>query len=142
MSTRGLRIVLELPGPAAVAAAVGSGLGIGLVPQSIARLFVGQVAAVRIEGFSLVQHVYIIRDRKALNSPAVSAWWKFVEGKVGAIRESPAELAAEPAASQPDVPSARTVPGSPKPRQRPAPDPLLGQIPTDSPTERVVGSQA
>ena len=41
LSTRILRVVLELPGPAAVTAAVAQGLGIGLVPQSMARLFVG-----------------------------------------------------------------------------------------------------
>ncbi len=82
LNTRDLRVVVEVPDPAAVACAVAEGLGVGLVPQSIARRFVGQVVAVRIEGFTLTQHVYLIRDRKALNSPAVGAWWKFVEGKV------------------------------------------------------------
>jgi hypothetical protein len=81
LSTRDLRVVLEVPGPASVAAAVADGLGIGLVPQSVARLFVGQIVPVRVEGLALVQHVYLIRDRKALNSPAVGAWWQFVEGK-------------------------------------------------------------
>jgi DNA-binding transcriptional LysR family regulator len=81
LSTRDLRVVLEVPGPVPVAAAVADGLGIGMVPQSIARRFVGQVAPVRVEGLALVQHVYLIRDRKALNSPAVGAWWQFVEAK-------------------------------------------------------------
>lgn len=81
LSVRDMRVVLEVPEPAAVAGAVAEGLGIGLVPQSIARRFVGQVVPVRIDGLSLIQHVYLIRDRKALNSPAVAAWWKFVESK-------------------------------------------------------------
>ncbi len=83
LTIRDLRVVLELPDPTAVACAVAEGLGVGLVPLSIARRFVGQVYPLRIEGFSLAQHVYLIHDRKALHSPAVSAWWKFVDGKVG-----------------------------------------------------------
>lgn len=82
-STRDLRVVLELPGPMAVACAVAEGLGVGLVPQSIARRLIDQVVPVRIEGFSLTQHVYLIHDRKALHSPAVGAWWKFITSKVG-----------------------------------------------------------
>jgi DNA-binding transcriptional LysR family regulator len=82
LSTRDLRVVLEVPDPATVACAVAEGLGIGLVPQSIARRFVGQVVPVRIEGFTLAQHVYLIRDRKALHSPAVGVWWRFISGKV------------------------------------------------------------
>jgi DNA-binding transcriptional LysR family regulator len=81
MSTRELRVVLEVPDPASVASAVAEGLGVGLVPLSVARRFVGQVVPVRVEGMTLTQHVYLVRDRKALNSPAVTAWWKFVEGK-------------------------------------------------------------
>jgi DNA-binding transcriptional LysR family regulator len=81
LNTRDLRVALEVPDPASVACAVAEGLGVGLVPQSIARRFVGQVVPVRIEGFTLNQHVYLVRDRKALNSPAVAAWWKFVDGK-------------------------------------------------------------
>jgi DNA-binding transcriptional LysR family regulator len=83
LSIRDMRVVLELPDPTAVACAVAEGLGVGLVPLSIARRFVGQVFPLRIEGFSLAQHVYLIHDRKALHSPAVSAWWKFVDNKVG-----------------------------------------------------------
>jgi DNA-binding transcriptional LysR family regulator len=83
LTIRDMRVVLELPDPTAVACAVAEGLGVGLVPLSIARRFVGQVYPLRIEGFSLAQHVYLIHDRKALHSPAVSAWWKFVDGKVG-----------------------------------------------------------
>jgi DNA-binding transcriptional LysR family regulator len=83
MSTRDLRVVLELPSPMSVACAVAEGLGIGIVPQSIARRLVGQVVPVRIDGFSLSQHVYLIHDRKALHSPAVGAWWRFVSEKVG-----------------------------------------------------------
>lgn len=82
VTTRDLRVVLELPGPAAVACAVAEGLGVGLVPQSIARRFVGQVFPLRIEGFSLAQHIYLIHDRKALHSPAVGAWWKYIESKM------------------------------------------------------------
>jgi DNA-binding transcriptional LysR family regulator len=78
MTTRDLRVVLEVPSPVAVAFAVSEGIGVGLVPQSVARRFVGQVIPVRIEGFTLAQHVYLIHDRKALHSPAVQAWWKFV----------------------------------------------------------------
>ena len=91
LSTRDLRIVLEVPDPAGVACAVAEGIGIGLVPQSMARRFVGQVVSVRIEGFVLTQHVYLVRDRKALNSPAVSAWWKFVESKAGQHTEDKPE---------------------------------------------------
>jgi DNA-binding transcriptional LysR family regulator len=83
ISTRDLRVVLELPGPMAVACAVAEGLGIGLVPQSIARRLIGQVVPVRIEGFTLNQHVYLIHDRKSLHSPAVAVWWKFINSKVG-----------------------------------------------------------
>lgn len=82
LSTRDLHIALEVPGPAAVACAVAEGLGVGLVPQSIARRFIGQVVPLRIEGFALAQHVYLVHDRKALHSPAAEAWWKFIEGKV------------------------------------------------------------
>ncbi|HET6312541.1 MAG TPA: LysR family transcriptional regulator [Chloroflexia bacterium] len=82
LTIRDMHVVLELPDPTAVACAVAEGLGVGLVPLSIARRFVGQVFPLRIEGFSLAQHVYLIHDRKALHSPAVSAWWKFVDGKV------------------------------------------------------------
>lgn len=82
LTIRDLHIVLELPGPAAVACAVAEGLGLGLVPLSIARRFVGQVFPLRIEGFSLAQHVYLIHDRKALHSPAVGAWWKYIEAKM------------------------------------------------------------
>ncbi len=83
LNTRDLRVVLEVPGPAAVAFAVAEGLGIGLLPQSVARRFIGQVVPLRIEGFSLEQHVYLIHDRKALHSPAVGAWWKFINSMVG-----------------------------------------------------------
>jgi DNA-binding transcriptional LysR family regulator len=82
ISVRDLKVVLELPSPMAVACAVAEGLGVGLVPQSIARRLVGQVVPVRIEGFSLVQHIYLVHDRKALHTPAVSAWWKFIESHV------------------------------------------------------------
>jgi DNA-binding transcriptional LysR family regulator len=85
LSIRDMRVVLELPDPTAVACAVAEGLGVGLVPLSIARRFVGQVFPLRIEGFSLAQHVYLIHDRKALHSPAVSAWWKFVDNKVAKL---------------------------------------------------------
>jgi DNA-binding transcriptional LysR family regulator len=88
-STRDLRVVLELPGPMAVACAVAEGLGVGLVPQSVARRLVDQVIPVRIEGFSLTQHVYLIHDRKALHTPAVGAWWKYITGKVGQQRPLP-----------------------------------------------------
>lgn len=83
ITTRDLRVVLELPSPMSVACAVAEGLGVGLVPQSIALRFVGQVVPVRIEGFTLNQHVYLIHDRKALHSSAVGAWWKFINSKVG-----------------------------------------------------------
>lgn len=82
INTRDLRIVLELPSPVAVACAVAEGIGVGLVPQSVARRFVGQVVPVRMEGFTLAQHVYLIHDRKALHSPAVQAWWKFIGSTV------------------------------------------------------------
>jgi DNA-binding transcriptional LysR family regulator len=88
VSVRDLRIVLELPGPMAVACAVAEGIGVGLVPHSIARTFIGQVVPVRIEGFTLVQHVYLIRDRKALHSPAVQAWWKFVNSRTSQARQT------------------------------------------------------
>ncbi|MDQ6693247.1 MAG: LysR family transcriptional regulator [Chloroflexota bacterium] len=84
LTTRDLHVVLEVPDPTAVACAVAEGLGIGFVPQSIARRFVGQVATVRVDGFNMSHHVYLIHDRKALHSPAVAAWWKFIEGKLGA----------------------------------------------------------
>jgi DNA-binding transcriptional LysR family regulator len=83
LTTRDLRIALELPNPMSVACAVAEGLGVGFVPQSIARRLVGQVVPVRVEGLTLSQHVYLIHDRKALHSPAVEAWWKFVGAKVG-----------------------------------------------------------
>jgi DNA-binding transcriptional LysR family regulator len=88
-STRDLRVVLELPGPMAVACAVAEGLGVGLVPQSVARRLIGQVIPVRIEAFSLAQHVYLIHDRKALHTPAVGAWWKYITSKVGQQRPVP-----------------------------------------------------
>lgn len=83
LSTRDLRIVLELPNPMAVACAVAEGVGVGLVPQSIARRMVGQVVPVRIESFTLSQHVYLIHDRKALRNPAVDAWWRFISAQLG-----------------------------------------------------------
>jgi DNA-binding transcriptional LysR family regulator len=83
ITTRDLRVVLELPSPMSVACAVAEGVGVGLVPQSIALRFVGQVVPVRIDGFALNQHVYLIHDRKALHSSAVGAWWKFINSKVG-----------------------------------------------------------
>jgi DNA-binding transcriptional LysR family regulator len=93
---RDLRIVLELPGPMAVACAVAEGIGVGLVPWSIAMRFIGQVVPVRIEGFELVQHVYLIRDRKALHSPAVQAWWKYINSRTGQARQpAPAPKEAE-----------------------------------------------
>jgi DNA-binding transcriptional LysR family regulator len=67
----------------AVACAVAEGMGVGLVPQSVARRLIGQVIPVRIEAFSLTQHVYLIHDRKALHTPAVGAWWKYINSKVG-----------------------------------------------------------
>lgn len=91
LTIRDLHVALELPGPAAVACAVAEGLGVGLVPQSIARRFVGQVFPLRIEGFSFAQHVYLIHDRKALHSPAVGVWWKFVEAKIGKQTEQHTE---------------------------------------------------
>lgn len=78
ITARDLRIVLEVPSPMAVACAVAEGIGVGLVPQSVARRFIGQVTQVRMEGFTLDQHVYLIHDRKALHSPAVQAWWKYI----------------------------------------------------------------
>jgi len=83
LTTRDLRIVLEVPSPVAVACAVAEGIGVGLVPHSIAMRFVGQVVPVRIEGFTLAQHVYLIHDRKALHSPAVQAWWKYINSIAG-----------------------------------------------------------
>ena len=82
-NTRDLRTVMEVPSPMAVVCAVAQGAGIGLVPQSVARLMVGQVVPVRIEGFSLAQHAYLINDRKAMPTPATVAWWKFVGAKTG-----------------------------------------------------------
>lgn len=96
LSIRDMRVVLELPDPTAVACAVAEGLGVGLVPFSIARRFVGQVFPLRIEGFSLAQHVYLIHDRKALHSPAVSAWWKFVDNKVAKLAHVEAQVESEP----------------------------------------------
>jgi len=95
LSTRDLKIVLELPSPMAVACAVAEGLGVGLVPQSIARRFVGQVVPVRLDGLTLNQHVYLIHDRKALHSAAVGAWWKYINAKVGqrATRDQEEQLA-------------------------------------------------
>jgi DNA-binding transcriptional LysR family regulator len=90
VSMRDLRVVLELPGPMAVACAVSEGIGVGLVPQSIAMRFIGQVVPVRIENFTLTQHVYLIRDRKALHSPAVQAWWKYVNSRTGQARTAAA----------------------------------------------------
>ena len=81
LSVRDLKVVLELPSPMAVACAVAEGLGVGFVPQSIARRLVGQVVPVRIEGFSLTQHIYLVHDRKALHTPAVNAWWQFIESR-------------------------------------------------------------
>ncbi|MEO8288799.1 MAG: LysR family transcriptional regulator [Chloroflexota bacterium] len=86
ISTRDLRVVLEMPGPMAVGCAVAEGLGVGFVPQSVAHRLIGQVIPVRIEGFSLTQHLYLIHDRKALHTPAVVAWWKFITSKVGQQR--------------------------------------------------------
>ncbi len=82
-NTRDLHVVLELPNPMAVACAVADGAGVGLVPQSIARRMIGQVVPVKIEGFNLSQHVYLIHDRKALHTPAVGAWWKYIATKMG-----------------------------------------------------------
>jgi DNA-binding transcriptional LysR family regulator len=82
-STRDLRIVLEVPTPMGVACAVAQGAGVGIVPQSVARLMVGQVVPVRIEGISLFQHAYLINDRKAMSTPATVAWWKFIADKTG-----------------------------------------------------------
>jgi DNA-binding transcriptional LysR family regulator len=82
-NTRDMRVVLELPNPMAVACAVANGAGVGLVPQSIARRLTGQVAPVRIEGFNLSQHIYLIHDRKALHAPAVGAWWNYIQSKLG-----------------------------------------------------------
>src|SRR5688572_5168344 len=96
VSMRDLRVVLELPGPMAVACAVSEGIGVGLVPQSIALRFIGQVVPVRIESFTLAQHVYLIRDRKALHSPAVQAWWKYVNSRTSQARTAAAASAAAP----------------------------------------------
>lgn len=122
LTTRDLKIVLELPGPGSVASAVAEGIGIGLVPQSIARRFVGQVVPVRIEGFTLAQHVYLIRDRKALASPAVTAWWKFVESKAGSQGDGKADPEGEQSASEAspnkDGPRRSLPKGEPIPRSR------------------------
>jgi hypothetical protein len=51
-----------------------------------------------------VQHVYLIRDRKALTSPAVGAWWNYVEqiSAQGVPDETPpSEHDAAQAAGQP-----------------------------------------
>jgi DNA-binding transcriptional LysR family regulator len=82
-NTRDLRIVMEVPTPMAVACAVAQGIGAGIVPLSVARLMVGQVVPVRIEGFTLFQHAYLINDRKAMPTPATVAWWKFIAAKTG-----------------------------------------------------------
>ena len=114
-STRDLRVVLELPGPMAVACAVAEGLGVGLVPQSVARRLIGQVIPVRIEAFSLAQHVYLIHDRKALHTPAVGAWWKYIVSKVGQQRPVPEheeEADEAPAAPEEITTSARRLVGS------------------------------
>lgn len=87
-NTRDLRVVMELPNPMAVACAVADGVGVGLIPQSIARRMIGQVASVRIEGFNLSQHVYLIQDRKALHTPAVGAWWKYIGEAMGGKKPS------------------------------------------------------
>jgi DNA-binding transcriptional LysR family regulator len=102
-STRDLRVVLELPGPMAVACAVAEGLGVGLVPQSVARRLIDQVIPVRIEGFSLTQHVYLIHDRKALHTPAVGAWWKYITSKVGQQRPLPDPDQEEQSMPMPEV---------------------------------------
>jgi DNA-binding transcriptional LysR family regulator len=114
-STRDLRVVLELPGPMAVACAVAEGLGVGLVPQSVARRLIGQVIPVRIEAFSLTQHVYLIHDRKALHTPAVGAWWKYITSKVGQQRpvpENEEETEETVAAPEQVAPTARGLVGS------------------------------
>lgn len=103
LSTRDLHIVLELPEPSGVAIAVAEGIGVGLVPLSTARRFVGQVVPLRIEGFALSQHVYLIRDRKALNSPAVAAWWKFIEARASK-EDKPSPPAREAASLMEDAP--------------------------------------
>jgi DNA-binding transcriptional LysR family regulator len=105
-NTRDLRVVLELPTPMAVACAVAEGLGVGLVPQSIARRLIGQVVPVRIDSFALAQHIYLIHDRKALHTPAVGAWWKFISSKVGQQKPVP-EHEEEPEDAQPH--SVKTV---------------------------------
>jgi DNA-binding transcriptional LysR family regulator len=107
--------VLELPGPMAVACAVAEGLGVGLVPQSVARRLIGQVIPVRIEAFSLTQHVYLIHDRKALHTPAVGAWWKYITSKVGQQRpvpENEEETEETVAAPEQVAPTARGLVGS------------------------------
>lgn len=104
LTVRDLRVVLELPSPMCVACAVAEGIGVGLVPRSIANRLVGQVVPVRVEGFSLAQHVYLVRDRKALHSPAVNAWWKFVESKV----TKDAEIGEQGGAASPETTSQPT----------------------------------
>jgi DNA-binding transcriptional LysR family regulator len=84
-NTRDLRIVLELPSPMAVACAVAQGMGVGIVTQSVARMMVGQLVPLRIEGFSLSQHAYTINDRKAMPTPATVAWWKYIADKTGQV---------------------------------------------------------
>lgn len=107
-NTRDLRVVLELPNPMAVACAVADGVGVGLVPQSVARRMIGQIAPVRIEGFNLSQHVYLIQDRKALHAPAVGAWWKYIAGATGNQKsssesEEDQEVEVEPEEKRPTV---------------------------------------
>jgi DNA-binding transcriptional LysR family regulator len=116
ISTRDLRVVLELPSPMAVACAVAEGIGVGLVPQSVALRFVGQVVPIRIDGFTLAQHVYLIHDRKALHSPAAQAWWKFISAATSnkssqaqpAVKEQVIEPIVEPTAEPMDL--SKTLP--------------------------------
>lgn len=114
LNTRDLRVVLEVPDPAAVAFAVAEGVGLGLVPQSIAHRFIGQVVPVRVEGLTLAQHVYLIRDRKALNSPAVGAWWKFVDDMAARRTQ---EAGPQPEADQQSGPPPTPPAEAPQPAQ-------------------------
>jgi DNA-binding transcriptional LysR family regulator len=112
-NTRDLRVVLELPNPMAVACAVADGAGAGLVPQSIARRMIGQVAPVRIEGFNLSQHVYLIQDRKALHTPAVGAWWKYIATVMGGQKpETDQESEPEPEPEEKRAPERHRSKGS------------------------------
>jgi hypothetical protein len=52
---------------------------------------IGQIAPVRIESFNLSQHVYLIQDRKALHTPAVGAWWKYVATVVASRETTPVQ---------------------------------------------------